>query len=125
METVFQAALTRAYNAIISHITRKADKTGGVSQITDSNSANYTIIGSLSSYATQQTINSAINTKLGTCLTSHQDISGKVNTSDIADNLTTNNASKVLSAKQGKILQDEIDDILDGIHDIIYGTGGS
>lgn len=34
----------------------------------------------------------------------HQDISGKVNTSDIADNLVTDNASKVLSAKQGKIL---------------------
>lgn len=36
----------------------------------------------------------------------HQDISGKVNTSDIADNLVTNNASKVLSAKQGKALDE-------------------
>lgn len=43
----------------------KADKTGGVAQITDSNSANYTNIGSLSANATQQAINSAINTKLG------------------------------------------------------------
>ena len=41
-------------------------------------------------------------------LTSHQDISGKVNISDIVDNLSTDNASKVLSAKQGKVLNDLI-----------------
>ena len=42
--------------------------------------------------------------------------SGKVNVSDIADNLTTNNASKVLSAKQGvaiKALIDALDSALD------------
>ena len=53
------------------------------------------------------------------------DTSTHLKSTDIVDNLTTNNASKVLSAKQGKVLKDEIDDILDGIHDIIYGTGGS
>lgn len=35
-------------------------------------------------------------------------LDGKVNTSDIADNLTTNDATKVLSAKQGKVLNDLI-----------------
>ena len=37
-------------------------------------------------------------------LTEHQDITGKINYTDIADNLTTDDANKVLSAKQGKIL---------------------
>ena len=37
----------------------------------------------------------------------------------IADNLTTNDATKVLSAKQGKALKDEIGDI----SDLINGTG--
>ena len=36
------------------------------------------------------------------------DVSGKVNTSDIADNLTTNDATKVLSAKQGKVLNENL-----------------
>lgn len=34
------------------------------------------------------------------------ELEGKVSTSDIVDNLTTDNSSKVLSAKQGKNLQD-------------------
>ena len=33
----------------------------------------------------------------------------KVNKSDIVDNLTTNDATKVLSAKQGKVLKDDLD----------------
>lgn len=51
-----------------------------------------------------------------TYLTSHQDISGKVNTSDIVDNLSTDNASKVLSAKQGKVLNDLIGDAIEYIN---------
>lgn len=47
------------------NITGKADKTNGVSQITDSNSHTYTNIGSLSSGSTQQSINSALNTIIG------------------------------------------------------------
>lgn len=43
----------------------KADKSNGVSQITDNNSGNYNNIGSLSANANQQTINSAINTAIG------------------------------------------------------------
>ena len=57
----------------------------------------HTNIGS-SANATQATINTSIDTAL----------SNKVNTSDIADNLTTNDATKVLSAKQGKALNDLI-----------------
>ena len=53
-------------NYLTSHqnITGKADKTNGASQITDTNANNYTNIGSLASGATQQAINSAINTKM-------------------------------------------------------------
>lgn len=43
----------------------KADKSNGASQITDNNSATYTNIGTLSAGATQQTINNALNTKIG------------------------------------------------------------
>lgn len=52
-------------SSLSTTVSNKADKSGGVAQVTDSNSANYTNIGSLSANATQQTINSAINTKLG------------------------------------------------------------
>ena len=52
--------------SVITDISGKADKTGGVAQVTDANANNYTNIGSLSSGATQQTINNAINTKIGT-----------------------------------------------------------
>lgn len=45
-------------------------------------------------------------------LTSHQDISGKVNTSDIANNLTTTTSGKVLDARQGKVLADLIGDAI-------------
>ena len=38
----------------------------GATEVTDANSANYTNIGSLSANSTQQTINNAINTALGT-----------------------------------------------------------
>lgn len=52
-------------SALSTTVGNKADKSGGVAQITDSNSANYTNIGSLSANATQQAINSAINTRIG------------------------------------------------------------
>ena len=44
-------------------------------------------------------------------LTEHQDISGKVNYTDIVDNLTTSDSGKPLSAKQGKELADMIGEI--------------
>ena len=44
----------------------KTDKTNGASQITDTNANNYTGIGTLSSGATQQTINKAISDKIAT-----------------------------------------------------------
>ena len=43
-------------------------------------------------------------------------IDGKVNVSDIVDNLTTNDATKVLSAKQGKALKDLIGDAISYIN---------
>lgn len=45
-----------------------------------------------------------------------------VKTSDIADNLTTNDATKVLSAKQGKLLKDSLDDVKADVDDILDGT---
>lgn len=56
-----------------------------------------------------------------TYLTQHQDISGKVNTSDVVNNLTTTTAGKVLDARQGKVLADLIGDAIL----FINGTGGS
>lgn len=49
----------------ISDVSNKADKTGGVAQVTDANANNYTNLGTLLSGATQQEINSAINTIIG------------------------------------------------------------
>ena len=43
----------------------KANKANGVAQITDSNAGNYSNIGNLSNGATQQAINTAIDTKIG------------------------------------------------------------
>lgn len=42
-------------------------------------------------------------------LTSHQDISGKVNVGDIKDNLTSTDTDKPLSANQGKVLKGLVD----------------
>jgi len=42
-------------------------------------------------------------------LTSHQDITGKVNVSDIRDNLTSTDTNKPLSANQGKVLKGLVD----------------
>jgi len=42
-----------------------------------------------------------------------------VKKSDIKDNLTSTDTNKPLSAKQGKVLKDEIG----SIHDLIYGVG--
>ena len=49
----------------------------------------------------------------------HQDISGKVNTSDIKDNLTSNDTNKPLSANQGNVLKG----LIDGKVDKITGKG--
>ena len=58
-------------------------------------------------------VNSSKITALVTALTSKFALSththtGMLTSSDIVDNLTTDNASKVLSAKQGKALNDKI-----------------
>lgn len=47
---------------------------------------------------------------------------GKVNTSDIADNLTTNDATKVLSAKQGKMLKDTTDTLNGNLTNNTFNT---
>ena len=45
-------------------------------------------------------------------------LASKVNKADIADNLTTNDSSKVLSAKQGKVLKDTIDGVQEELDSI-------
>src|SRR5690554_2414416 len=52
--------------------------------------------------------------------TNADDIALKVNTSDIADNLTTDDATRVLSAKQGKLLSESVNDLLD--NEVIQGV---
>ena len=59
---------TTTVSALDTTVQGKADKTNGVSQITDPNSNTYTNIGSLSANATQQDINNAINSKIGTLM---------------------------------------------------------
>ena len=79
-----------------------------------------TIDTSLSTTSTNAVQNKAIATAVnGKANTTHTheisevtnlqtNLNSKVNTSDIVDNLTTNDATKVLSAKQGKVLNDMI-----------------
>ena len=79
-----------------------------------------TIDTSLSTTSTNAVQNKAITTAInGKANTTHTheisevnnlqtNLNAKVNTSDIVDNLTTNDATKVLSAKQGKVLNDLI-----------------
>ena len=110
----------------------KADKTNGASQITDTAANTYTnISSSLTSNSTQANINSAINTKLANAGTGdsivdyyfddtteeivleytqggNQGSGGGTSSIVIADNLTTNDATQALSAKQGKVLNDLI-----------------
>lgn len=109
----------------------KADKTNGASQITDGAANTYTnISANLTSNSTQANINSAINTKLsnvgiGDNIVDYyfddtteeivleytqRESSGEQSGSSvvIADNLTTNDATQALSAKQGKVLNDLI-----------------
>ena len=54
-------------------------------------------------------------------LTQHQDISGKVNVSDIKDNLTSTDVNKPLSANQGKVLKELVDDKASSSHS--HNTG--
>lgn len=56
---------------------------------------------------------SEIDSKISDLQTS---VSGKVNTSDIADNLTTDDATKVLSASQGTVIKTLIDSLQDDIN---------
>ena len=79
-----------------------------------------TIDTNLSTTSTNAVQNKAITTAInGKANTTHtheirevtnlqNNLNNKVNTSDIVDNLTTNDATKVLSAKQGKVLNDLI-----------------
>ena len=58
---------------------------------------------------TYDTVCAAIKTALDAVYASKTHThTGMLTSSDIVDNLTTNNASKVLSAKQGKVLNDMI-----------------
>ena len=56
--------------------------------------------------------------KLPSANVTHQDISGKVNTSDVKDNLTSTDTNKPLSAKQGKVLDEKISNIVSGNVDL-------
>ncbi|MBO7043795.1 hypothetical protein J6W34_04580 [bacterium] len=67
------------------------------------NVLNTTVSGKVLDARAGKTLNDSITSNYNTLNTN------KVNISDIADNLTTNNASKVLSAKQGYVLKGLID----------------
>lgn len=60
--------LTSLSNTIKRLINIKANKTNGVSEITDADSDDYTNIATMQSGATQASINDGINTVLGNCV---------------------------------------------------------
>jgi len=70
------------------------------------NVLNTTVSGKVLDARAGKTLNDTITSNYNTLNTN---INTKINKSDIADNLTTNNASKVLSAKQGYVLKGLID----------------
>lgn len=62
--------------------------------------------GSNQELATQNYVQNYVNSNVGTATQNALDL--KVDKSSIVDNTTTNDATKVLSAKQGKVLRDDL-----------------
>lgn len=58
-------AETSTVTSLTTTVNGKADKTGGVAQVTDANANNYTNIGVIPANSSQQSINSAINNAIG------------------------------------------------------------
>lgn len=77
------------------------------------NSSSLATVATSGSYAdlTNKPTNVSSFTNDAGYLTQHQDISGKVNTSDIVNDVVHTDTNKPLSANMGKALQDEIDNL--------------
>lgn len=94
-------------------MSEKADKVSGATDgdfagldsngnLTDSGKKASDFVGTSSFYATELPMSSSDSTKVSTA------IANKINTSDIANNLTTTAEGKVLDARQGKALSDTV-----------------
>ena len=96
----------------------KGDK-GDPGTITIDTSLSTTSTNAVQNKAIATAINGKANTththSISDVTTLQTNLNSKVNTSDIVDNLTTNDATKVLSAKQGKVLKDYVDGLVGNI----------
>lgn len=90
-----------------------------VAEATHAESANKDANGNVivDTYETKADANSKLETAKGYTDTV---ASSKVNTSDVVDNLTTSDATKVLSANQGVVIQDQIALINSKLADLMY-----
>lgn len=97
-------------NKVIKNaLDNKVDKVTGKGLSTeDYTSSDKTKLGNIEYEANKVTKLSELTDDVG-FLTSHQDITGKVNVSDIKDNLTSSDVDKPLSANQGKVLKGLVD----------------
>lgn len=91
-----------------NNLDNKVDKEQGKSLMTD---AERTKLNGIEAEANKITKTSELTNDSG-FLTNHQDITGKVNVSDIKDNLTSTDTNKPLSANQGKQLKEYIDNTI-------------
>lgn len=96
----------------------KGDK-GDPGTITIDTSLSTTSTNAVQNKAIATAINGKANTththSISDVTTLQTNLNSKVNASDIVDNLTTNDATKVLSAKQGKVLKDYVDGLVGNI----------
>lgn len=110
--TTDASIVSTAMNAVYENkeVNKKNDITGDFSTDNESYATVKAIKTFLANYLTSAEINTLLSsyvtsTALTTILTSY------VLKTDIVDNLTTNDANKPLSARQGKVLKDAIDNI--------------
>lgn len=92
-------------NTIKNLINAKANKTNGVSEITDSNSDDYSHIATMQSGATQQTINDSVNIELGKCIKQSQ-TSGLIKNDGTIDTSSKENISNKVSSWSGTVTND-------------------
>lgn len=90
-----------------------------VSELTD-----YVVDTELSATSTNSVQNKVINDEFEAISTAMNAldlaIDGKMNSSDVVDNLTTTSTNKPLSANQGAILQDQITEMKGKLSDLLY-----
>ena len=91
---------------------KQTNKKNSLSGDYSTDNASYPTCKAVNAKLEDYVTSSALNTILSSYVTSSalsSLLDAKINVSDIVDNLTTDNSSKVLSAKQGKLLKADVD----------------